>query len=800
MTPSRVVPLGALLAFCVLSALRDVLSEDWLKRGEGDLSPVFLLFVYSVVTQVVAAGFRRTRWASSAEKTGRGRSHLDLALLNGFTLLGFLTFFLAIETDLGSAMNAFVDYGTSPIFTAIGGFLLVGQRVERAFWASSVVSICGIAVLIFERQHGVGTLNASVLLGVGYAITSAVSTAVCRVLFSRLLAEGRTKSEIMLHRMWALSATLGAVLLFRPELVRPDLALQIALLGLVGFTVPLFMVLVIAERLRIDQMANLFFLLPVITYLLAWTRGLYEPTAASLLAMVAVCMAVTSYRARGGTSVRTDEERTTATSAETAESGRSGWRLAVIGVVALVVITMLWWIARPLTPDRIVFAANLSREEADFFRQELLPLYERDRARAGVRIRVELLNRDLGPSLEAIRANEQVDLLALDVNAPRVELSSELVPLDDWEDDLVPTSVHPSLRNLVAVGDHSYFVPLRANVRLSFVNEAKLRALLAGLCGPDASPPCRLSERVLTGRTGDWSWQDLAQLARALNAKMGPGASPVIVSAGGDDRALLLYELIRAAGGDACDLASERALPALELLREIWPYVEEPSDSSDWQTISGDLLAETAIVARNWTFAIETLHRAGREARFVVGPGWAWQASEAQRPRRFTLLGGHLMAIPKSVRHDEEARELMSFLTSRAIQSKMAVALRWKPMRLDARTSINDSHGVYDDTMSEALRGAEAVPEWWNDDVRCVYSELFNAVGAAKAASDLRAMAEAKRDELSDLDGIPCSKPGDEIARVGAPGAVRPRNPANGPKAADDATPRAACSKRPGAG
>jgi hypothetical protein len=50
----RTVAYFAFGAFCVLSAARDVLSETLFKDQAYNASPIFVLFVYCVITQLVA--------------------------------------------------------------------------------------------------------------------------------------------------------------------------------------------------------------------------------------------------------------------------------------------------------------------------------------------------------------------------------------------------------------------------------------------------------------------------------------------------------------------------------------------------------------------------------------------------------------------------------------------------------------------------------------------------------------------------------------------------------------------------
>src|SRR4051794_28519030 len=100
MTPPVVVAL-ALVAFCFFSALRDTLSEILFKDEAYKASPIFVLFVFSVTTQLVSGAVvsisRRRHW---------GEGMRDIILVNVYTLSAFLFYFLAISLPLGAALNS----------------------------------------------------------------------------------------------------------------------------------------------------------------------------------------------------------------------------------------------------------------------------------------------------------------------------------------------------------------------------------------------------------------------------------------------------------------------------------------------------------------------------------------------------------------------------------------------------------------------------------------------------------------------------------------------------------------------
>src|SRR5262245_14208586 len=196
----RTIAYVAFAAFCALSSTRDVISEALFKNDTYNASPVFVLFVYSVVTQCIAGAmlliglpFQRTEQIVGPRKHFLG--------LNGFTLGAFFFYFLAISSPLGAAMNSFVDYGSSPAFTAIVGALLAQEQLDRTFAISALVSLAGIIVLSAPRVY-IDEFSLLWLAGLALSLLSSISSAFYRVYYKLLLLGGATKSAVIFMRLF----------------------------------------------------------------------------------------------------------------------------------------------------------------------------------------------------------------------------------------------------------------------------------------------------------------------------------------------------------------------------------------------------------------------------------------------------------------------------------------------------------------------------------------------------------------------------------------------------------------------
>jgi hypothetical protein len=190
------------VVFCLLSAVRDVISESYLKHETERSSVFYVLFIYSIVAQVFAAALillRRGRSISVGIKSVIWRR--ENILINIFTITAFLFYFLAISSPLGAALNAFVDYGLGPAAAtaAIAG-LLVRERLSTAFFLSLVSSLFGIILFLIPRWEAQGV---SILwfVGMTLAILNTLSGAVYHGYFKVLLNQNADRAEIMLLRL-----------------------------------------------------------------------------------------------------------------------------------------------------------------------------------------------------------------------------------------------------------------------------------------------------------------------------------------------------------------------------------------------------------------------------------------------------------------------------------------------------------------------------------------------------------------------------------------------------------------------
>lgn len=296
----RVTAYLALVGFCLLSSIRDVVSEVFFKDRVYGASPVFVLFVYSLVTQVIAALLFLAPSVSRSVKTIPFRKiRGDLFWLNFFTFVAFALYFFAIDSPIGASVNSFVDYGSGPIFTAVVAVFLAGERLNKIFAWSAAVSLIGIVILAMPRLQA-GGVSLLWLFGLAIALLSSLSGAFYRVYFKILLQMGLAKSAVVFLRLIATTLVLGVVLLLRPDLFRADILVETVVIGILGFALPLFLVLTILQRVTISHYAMLLFLVPAMTYAFSAALGYGHFFVSDIVAAVLIFAGVGLYEIRSG--------------------------------------------------------------------------------------------------------------------------------------------------------------------------------------------------------------------------------------------------------------------------------------------------------------------------------------------------------------------------------------------------------------------------------------------------------------------------------------------------------------------
>jgi len=177
------------------------------------------------------------------------------------------------------------------------------------------------------------------------------------------------------------------------------------------------------------------------------------------------------------------------------------------------------------------------------------------------------------------------------------------------------------------------------------------------------------------------SWDELLEVARAHPGKIGLKAA--------------LYEgltcdvlpLVWSAGGDGESLADPGAVAALQMLRELAPYLHPHSETFKEATISEAMARGEIVLHLNWPAVMALYQSQG------LAPQRLRSAPLPQGPQgRATVLGGGYLAIPRAAPHREQALSLARFLLGRHAQQRLAQEAGWFSARRDVQ--LKDAAGV----------------------------------------------------------------------------------------------------------
>lgn len=283
------------LTFCLLSSSRDSISEFLFKGENNQLSPIYVLFIFSIFTQIAALfnifflKNERAGFVNLIAKNG----YKEILALNFFTLGAFLMYFLAISSPVGAAVNSLIDYGTAPFFTAIIGGFLLKQNISKDFYINS--TICAVGVYIIFKNSIINIENQMIIqliIGFFCALASSIFSAVYRIYFKRLLNIGLSKSLIIFSRLLGLSLVSGFIILMNPQLWNQEALIMVIFVGILGFSVPLFISLYVLQRVSIEHFSILLFCLPLVTALETMGLGYYKITWEFLLGATLILIGI----------------------------------------------------------------------------------------------------------------------------------------------------------------------------------------------------------------------------------------------------------------------------------------------------------------------------------------------------------------------------------------------------------------------------------------------------------------------------------------------------------------------------
>ena len=325
--------------------------------------------------------------------------------------------------------------------------------------------------------------------------------------------------------------------------------------------------------------------------------------------------------------------------------------------------------------NTLTVAMGLTEDEWTVMRTAVFPLFEQAH-----HLRINAYQLEPADLITKLRATVGSGRAAIDVfSQDNMQLfalvEDHLVePLDQLSQNHDP-AVYDNLYRIGTFAAHTYFVPYRPNVQITYYNKEKFDHF--GIALPE-------------------TWDDLLSVARMLFEKTGQGRIGMKFW-GGAPTATQLYELIVSAGGDPFSFNDEGCIKTFRFLSTLAPYLSPDSKRAKWDTTNTYLANESFYYAQNWPFGMSVLIRDYGKTTISAYEGVAGPA------RRAHVIGGEVFGIPRGCKHRERAVAFIHFMQSQPVQQILADRLGWPSIRRDVRSAGEPWRQPFLEAVSKAL-------------------------------------------------------------------------------------------------
>ena len=415
-------------------------------------------------------------------------------------------------------------------------------------------------------------------------------------------------------------------------------------------------------------------------------------------------------------------------------------------------------------PKQIKIFTSLAAEELEIF-ENLIDEFDESHED----IRIKIINRKLNPkSLKGClydgRHNlcQDFDLILWDISwrdeLLRHNVIQKLEGLGkgdsptprDFPDSYMPWDVDESVAEHLHYRNVLYFLPYRLNVELTFANK-KMSEIPYELCISEEENKKQEEQSKLEAKSNKntckmefpTTWENLASAAKKIaNSKKRPNEPVVAIKVKDNDKALFIVNYLRAFGinietfNPKEETEKTKFENASKVLRRLkshaiplqnkkeWEWTPYPN----WQIITGLLLSEKVLFARNWIFTLGILHDAKRDSKFKISSGLSGDGSTIPT----NILGGQLLAVPIRAPNHRIANQLIKYLLSKDAQARIASQASWPLVSVGLYARLKPWQRRYQDTVQKALKYSEPTPRYWTREVSDIYESLFDNLIAGK--------------------------------------------------------------------
>ena len=385
--------------------------------------------------------------------------------------------------------------------------------------------------------------------------------------------------------------------------------------------------------------------------------------------------------------------------------------VAVIVVVVVVVAAVGAFLAlyHPKKVVTITYYDDLSSTEASVFEKDILPEFEATHPY----IKVDYIDADassIASDVETlVQSGKREPVIIGEDNMVIGELiyGGDLMNLTPYVNQLLSNvSLIPSMKAIVEYEENVfhaiYFIPLRANVPLVFYNASLFKRL---------------------GITPPQNWSQLLYDAQLIYNRT--GVKPVMFQGhGGASTATELYQWMVQAGGNPLLFNDSGDVYAFEYLYNLSAYFSPDYVHGYWGSYKGLLEGTYFILDYQWPYIWSSyVVPAGAQDNISFYPGPSGPANNDH------LIGGDVLAIPKTATNMTALLEFAEFLLSPQVQRQFIELLSWPAVNELAYQNLPSNISSIYDALEQALSSPFfRLPVAWQTEWNTLADEAFNQI------------------------------------------------------------------------
>ncbi len=359
----------------------------------------------------------------------------------------------------------------------------------------------------------------------------------------------------------------------------------------------------------------------------------------------------------------------------------------------------------PLAGTTITFSEFASPDETTAVKEVLKKFEDQTGVKVNLVNSIDAATLPQKLQVEVSSGNHTIHLFGQDNLALATLVDQGLV--EDLSDVQPPAGITPALVPPKFNGKQ-YFLPYRANVRVTYVNKDRFDA--AGVSPPQTTDEYKTVAEKLKAAAGGQGKVTLSL------ADTGGDAGPLGVT---------ISEWVVSFGGDPAILNDNGSVQAFTFLQQLWKegVFAKESKQAKFDTERDYLRTETSWFATNWPFTTPFLSTAGILSKFEVYAGWKGPVRAAH------VIGGEVLGMPKGItgKQKDAALALAQFIMSQQAQQILVAKNGWASVRTDSNGQVPADQRQTWEAVNAALKDGWFRPNvvYWID----IQNAMDDAVG-----------------------------------------------------------------------